>query len=154
MAILTGLWSGEVVEHHGDVYDMAPTVFAPCPVQQPRIPIWVGGYWPNKPPFRRAARWDGFFPGRLTLERRAKWTPTMIPPESIAEMVEYVARHRTSFEPFDVAVPGYTGISGTGDADVVATYEKAGATWWIENIHGFRGEFAAIRARIREGPPV
>src|SRR5262249_1271821 len=34
----------------------------PRPVQRPRIPVWCGGRWPNKAPFRRAARWDGGMP--------------------------------------------------------------------------------------------
>ena len=34
----------------------------PRPVQRPRIPVWVGGRWPAKAPFRRAARWDGVMP--------------------------------------------------------------------------------------------
>lgn len=40
--------------------------FQPTPVQQPRIPVWVAGRWPNRRPLRRAARWDGFFPIDLT----------------------------------------------------------------------------------------
>jgi alkanesulfonate monooxygenase SsuD/methylene tetrahydromethanopterin reductase-like flavin-dependent oxidoreductase (luciferase family) len=35
--------------------------FLPKPVQQPRIPIWVGGGWPGKP-IQRATRFDGFVP--------------------------------------------------------------------------------------------
>src|SRR5436190_1734028 len=44
---LTAFWAGE---------------FEPAPVQQPRIPIWVAGRWPNRRPVKRAVRWDGFFP--------------------------------------------------------------------------------------------
>src|SRR3954452_10056652 len=36
--------------------------FEPPPVQQPRIPIWIAGRYPNRRPLRRAAHWDGFFP--------------------------------------------------------------------------------------------
>jgi alkanesulfonate monooxygenase SsuD/methylene tetrahydromethanopterin reductase-like flavin-dependent oxidoreductase (luciferase family) len=38
------------------------TEFAPRPVQQPRIPVWIAARWPNRRPVRRAARWDGLFP--------------------------------------------------------------------------------------------
>ena len=34
----------------------------PLPVQQPRIPVWVGSRFPNRRPIRRAAQWDGWFP--------------------------------------------------------------------------------------------
>ena len=36
--------------------------FLPAPVQCPRIPLWVGGSWPDKAAMRRAARWDGAIP--------------------------------------------------------------------------------------------
>ena len=36
--------------------------FMPRAIQSPRVPVWVTGFWPNKPPMRRAARWDGVFP--------------------------------------------------------------------------------------------
>jgi hypothetical protein len=30
-----------------------------APVQQPRVPVFIGGTWPRQGPARRAARWDG-----------------------------------------------------------------------------------------------
>jgi alkanesulfonate monooxygenase SsuD/methylene tetrahydromethanopterin reductase-like flavin-dependent oxidoreductase (luciferase family) len=33
----------------------------PAPLQQPRIPIWLAGRYPNRRPLRRAARYDGYF---------------------------------------------------------------------------------------------
>src|SRR5689334_13471095 len=72
LELLTKLWSGEPVMHEGRFYTCRgdkgpndptpiPTPFLPRPVQ-PRIPVWVAGTWPKKPPFRRAARWDGVVP--------------------------------------------------------------------------------------------
>ena len=43
-----------LVEHWRD--------FAPPPVQQPRIPVWVAARYPNRRPLRRAVKWDGLFP--------------------------------------------------------------------------------------------
>jgi len=40
-----------------------------------------------------------------------------------------------------------------GGAAIVAPYVEAGATWWVESIHGYRGPFDEMRARIRQGPP-
>jgi len=60
--ILTGLWSGEPFCYQGKHYQLQEVRFLPRPIQQPRIPIWVAGWWPNKPPMRRAARWDGAVP--------------------------------------------------------------------------------------------
>ena len=33
--------------------------FLPRPVQEPRIPLWIGGGYPNRGPTERALRWDG-----------------------------------------------------------------------------------------------
>jgi alkanesulfonate monooxygenase SsuD/methylene tetrahydromethanopterin reductase-like flavin-dependent oxidoreductase (luciferase family) len=49
-------------QHEGQHFHLRDAHFLPAPVQTPRIPIWVGGFWPNKSPLRRAARWDGVFP--------------------------------------------------------------------------------------------
>ncbi len=62
--ILVGLLSGHKFSYSGEHHQIKETVFLPTPVQQPHIPIWVAGAWPNKRPFRRAARWDGVLPVR------------------------------------------------------------------------------------------
>ena len=46
----------------GEQFRIDEVVFQPTPLQRPRIPIWVAAIWPNRPPLRRAARWDGLFP--------------------------------------------------------------------------------------------
>ena len=53
--ILNGLWKGEPFSYKGKHYQISKMTFQPPVIQKPRIPIWVGGFWPNKAPFRRAA---------------------------------------------------------------------------------------------------
>ena len=152
LEILVGLWSGEAFAFEGEHYRLHEMTFRPTPVQQPRIPIWVGGWWPRKPPFRRAARWDGVHPGKLD---------GRLTTDEVREMVAYIVEHRTSAEPFDVAIPGATpGTDPAAGAAMVAAYEEAGANWWIEDCgpDSFGGNvqnwpFAAIEERIRQGPP-
>ncbi len=60
--ILDGLWSGGEFSYDGEHYKLAGAAFQPRPLQEPRIPVWCGGWWPNRRPFRRAARWDGVAP--------------------------------------------------------------------------------------------
>lgn len=60
--IITGLWTGEAFSYDGEHYTVEEAVLRPTPVQEPRIPIIVGGLWPNKKPFHRAASWDGTIP--------------------------------------------------------------------------------------------
>ena len=50
-------------------------------------------------------------------------------------------------EDFDVAVLGQ---SDRGDP---AAYERAGATWWLENLHDMRGSVDEVLALVTAGPP-
>ncbi|GLI26668.1 luciferase-like protein [Agromyces rhizosphaerae] len=56
--VIVRLWSGERVDHHGEHFTVDGVTLAAVPVQQPRVPIWVGG--DSAPAKRRAARWDGW----------------------------------------------------------------------------------------------
>jgi alkanesulfonate monooxygenase SsuD/methylene tetrahydromethanopterin reductase-like flavin-dependent oxidoreductase (luciferase family) len=145
LAILDRLWSGEIVTHHGQHYDVENVSLAPLPLQRPRIPIWIGGESP--PALRRAARWDGWLAPTTSPDGR----PIMDKdPERIAEMVAEIRRHRTTDAPFAVAVDGY---SDSGDPTLPHAYEAAGATWWLESIQGMRGSLDEMVARVEAGPP-
>lgn len=148
--ILTGLWSGEPFGYQGRHYQIQEgTVFLPRPVQQPRIPIWVAGMWPNKAPFRRAARWDGVFP----LSLNVNWDQS-IPPEEVQATLAYTQAQRGSDAPFDVLVAGETpGDDPIKASAIVRPYVAVGMTWWIENVTPQRGPLEAMRQRIRQGPP-
>ena len=56
LGLLDALWSGEPVTARGQYLTAVDVRMLPRPVQRPRIPVWVGGRWPAKAPFRRAAR--------------------------------------------------------------------------------------------------
>jgi hypothetical protein len=71
-------------------------------------------------------------------------------PGRIAEMVAEVRRHRMTDTPFAVAVDGY---SDPGDPTLPRAYEAAGATWWLESIHGMRGSVDEMMARVEAAPP-
>jgi F420-dependent oxidoreductase-like protein len=43
MEILTRLFTGEVVDYHGNVYSLAGAQLRPTPVQRPHPPLWIGG---------------------------------------------------------------------------------------------------------------
>jgi alkanesulfonate monooxygenase SsuD/methylene tetrahydromethanopterin reductase-like flavin-dependent oxidoreductase (luciferase family) len=146
LEVLTGLWSGETFSYDGKHYQVNEARFLPRPVQQPRIPIWVAGVWPNKKPFRRAARWDGICPigtggdGTLT-------------PEDYREMLVYMKQNRQSDAPFDVLAYGHTtGEDRAADADAVGPFAEAGVTWWQEGFD-WTHSVEQVRDRIRKGPP-
>lgn len=59
--VLTALLSGERVDHDGPHHQAKGVTFLPTATRPGGIPIWIGGRWPNEPPQRRAARFDGYF---------------------------------------------------------------------------------------------
>jgi alkanesulfonate monooxygenase SsuD/methylene tetrahydromethanopterin reductase-like flavin-dependent oxidoreductase (luciferase family) len=141
LAIMTGLWRGEPFSYQGVHYQVDQAQFLPAPVQVPRIPIWVAGIWPNKPPFRRAAQWDGVCPiGR-------DHVPT---PEDIQAMLGYTRQYRQDDTPLDVVLGSYERDAGDLD-DYLAEYTAAGVTWWLE-CFDWNDTLAEVRARIQRGP--
>jgi alkanesulfonate monooxygenase SsuD/methylene tetrahydromethanopterin reductase-like flavin-dependent oxidoreductase (luciferase family) len=150
LAILDGLWSGEPFSYEGAHHRVSGAHFLPRPVQKPRIPVWVAGRWPNRRPFRRAARWDGVFP---LFEGVGSGAMPM--PEMLAAAVDYSREHRPEDAgPFDVALESVSaGEDRSADAALAADYERAGLTWWIEALGWFRGPLEAMRDRVRRGPP-
>lgn len=163
LEILIGLWGGSQTDindrftYEGKHYTIRDTLLWPKPVQQPRPPIWVAGMWPNKPPFRRAAKWDGVFPIANSTDMRA------LTPDELRDIVAYVRQHRRSATPLDVIIGGDTpGEDRAQAVQKVAAYVKAGATWWHENLLPTRFGWnwgpppwpvEAMRERIRQGPP-
>ena len=149
---ITLLWSGEPVTFHGQHVTIDDVIMQPTPVQQPRVPIWIGGHWPRKAPGRRAARWDG-----AVLTTTGIWDQ---PPDPgvIAEMYDYIQAHRDNAGlgemPFELVVGGSTPNSAANARDTLGPLADAGATWWDERfpIHQV-GKFDAVRTRLEQGPP-
>lgn len=142
LELVTGLWSGEPVTHHGR-YTAEGAQLLPTPVQQPRIPIWIGGDSPAA--LRRAARWDGWIVG--TIDEQCRITK---PPERLAEQVATLRRHRAGTAPLEIAVDG---ASSAGDRALPDAYAQVGATWWLEAIFASRGSLEEMLARVSAGPP-
>jgi probable F420-dependent oxidoreductase len=146
--VLAGLWGGEPFSYAGQHYQVHDAQFLPRPLQEPRIPIWVGGIWPTRAPFRRAARWDGVFP-----HYRGPAGPAMMPPDALRELVSFVGEHRRAPEPFDVVLRNKAPSGDLArDAETAAGYAAAGLTWWLEGVEG-RPSLHDMRERIGAGPP-
>jgi probable F420-dependent oxidoreductase len=57
LAVMRRLWSGEMIEHHGEHFDLGPMQMSPAP--EAPVPVYVGGV--SKAALRRAAlRGDGW----------------------------------------------------------------------------------------------
>ena len=131
--VLRSLWSGAEVAHRGEHYTVDGVTLAPTPVQA-HIPVWIGGNRPAS--LRRAARWDGW------LADSADPTGMTLSPDDVARNVERIGRA----DSFDVAVLGQ---SDRGDP---SAYARAGATWWLENLHDTRGSVDDVLALVGQGP--
>jgi alkanesulfonate monooxygenase SsuD/methylene tetrahydromethanopterin reductase-like flavin-dependent oxidoreductase (luciferase family) len=157
LQILTGLWSGETFSYSGRYYQIQSTCFRPPPVQQPRIPIWVGGYWPHKRPLRRMARWDGMFPlfpAGDAQEQQERLQQTVAAVMNLRRAALPDAEER----PFDVIHGGATsGKNHDQDHAYIQGFARAGATWWLEwlapEYNGKTRSFEELRQRVLAGPP-
>lgn len=145
LQILNGLWQGLPFKFNAKHYKIKKTTFLPAAFQQPRIPIWVGGFWPHKAPFRRAAAWDGVIPlmenGFLRVE-------------DVHSILDFIRPLRLANTPFDFVVIGSSEVSREGliGAKKLTAFAQAGATWWLENLYPKRDSYIKLQARIRKGP--
>ena len=72
-------------------------------------------------------------------------------PSQVAEIRDFVSRHREGGQPFDIAVNGHSEPGGR--ALRLGQYAEAGLTWWLERFDP--GRFSAleqVRGRILAGP--
>ncbi len=145
LEILNGLWKGESLSFKGKHYKLSKMTFQPPCFQTPRIPIWVGGFWPNPAPFRRAAHWDGMIP----LKKNGWLTP-----DDVRMILEFVASHRKVDTSFDLAIIGSQNKvrDGLKGKQKVKAYMDAGATWWLESLYTSRNSLDKLLEVIRQGP--
>jgi alkanesulfonate monooxygenase SsuD/methylene tetrahydromethanopterin reductase-like flavin-dependent oxidoreductase (luciferase family) len=147
------LWSGEPVTFRGSHVIVDDVAFQPTPVQRPRVPVWVAGEWPAKPPMRRAARWDGAVP----LLVPAGGGPIRQPDAATVREIHgfltdcRIAAGRNG-EPFDLVLWGASpaGLAGAG---LVGPLAEAGATWWAEALWDDPAAAGPVLRRTDQGPP-
>lgn len=153
--VVTGLWRGEPLSYDGDYYTVEDAVVLPTPVQEPRIPIIVGGHWPNRKPIQRGARWDGIIPhyrgDGVVSEQGVEGLVRggdVDPEAEVREMLDYY-RGLTdgSGEVFLPADPPHRSSTW------LETCGELGATWVYTRPRDQSGEWALSMDLIREGPP-
>jgi alkanesulfonate monooxygenase SsuD/methylene tetrahydromethanopterin reductase-like flavin-dependent oxidoreductase (luciferase family) len=148
------LWSAESVTFWGNQITLDDVVFLPAPVQRPRVPIWVGGFWPNKAPMRRAARWDGAIPAMAGVEAAR-------PPQvsEVRELVLFLRRCRAenglADKSFDIVIGGMSPTGPAAGHDVIGPLADLGVTWWDERMPWGDDleRTEPILRRIEHGPP-
>lgn len=151
LEVITGLWKGEAYSFEGDHFTVEEAVMRPTPVQEPRIPIVAGCWWPNKKPFHRGAEWEGIMPNWESLFGRGDHAGE--PEVELRAMLEYY--YEIAEDPGEIVLP----VDPVGaSAEYVEACEELGATWLLTT-HANEiypetesDEFSLIE-QIRQGPP-
>jgi len=130
LEILRLLWTGEMVEYHGEHYDFGKIQMSPAPPRP--VPIYIGGH--TMPGLRRAARHgDG-------------WSSAMLPAKKLLELVATLKGLRVEYgkadEPFEIQ-----GVcTDVFDADGYRRLEEGGVTdvitvpWILRGVPMWGGE--------------
>lgn len=111
IGILRRLWSGEMVEHHGEFYDFDRLEMNPSPPS--RIPIWIGGI--SDAALRRAARNDG-------------WLSDLQTTAEIADCIARVRAYRADTERAGAPLEVMASASDAFDLDGYRRLGDAGVT--------------------------
>jgi hypothetical protein len=157
--VLTGLWTGEPFSYDGEHFTVEDAILRPTPVQEPRIPIVIGGWWPFKKPFQRAARWDGMIPQWPSKFIGESWVADMgdhmqrvIPDEPAheAEVSDMVAYYEAQCDdPGEVILPVDVPAA---PPDFPEFCESLGATWLLHDPLEADATTEENVERIRGGP--
>jgi probable F420-dependent oxidoreductase len=149
--VLTGLWTGKPFSYSGTFFRVSEVICLPQPVQRPRIPIWIGGAYPNPGPLRRAARWDGACLYKAVELGSAKDSDESLSPEEIGKLRRFVEQNRPSLASYDIVAGGPERKQDTDDErDRIRRLAEAGATWFNEWIPP--GEPDTMLSCIARGP--
>jgi alkanesulfonate monooxygenase SsuD/methylene tetrahydromethanopterin reductase-like flavin-dependent oxidoreductase (luciferase family) len=135
--IIAGLWTGEPFGFDGAHFRISKVTFLPVPVQRPRIPIWIGGGFPNPGAAHRAARWDGSMLYRTDGG------------ELDAADVRAI-RTAAGDRPYDIMVGASRSTDPEVDVERLRALEVEGATWASEYIPV--QDLDAMREIVDRGP--
>jgi alkanesulfonate monooxygenase SsuD/methylene tetrahydromethanopterin reductase-like flavin-dependent oxidoreductase (luciferase family) len=150
--LIRALWAGER-GYHGQHYQYQTGRMdlsaAATPVQSP-IPLWVVGVWPRPRSMRRVLRCDGIVP-QFDLGGREGG------PDDARAALAWLTDHGAD-PGLDLVIDGETPAGDpAGAAELVASWARAGCTWWLESRWGsddsLAERIAATTERISAGPP-
>ena len=111
LEVLRKLWTGEVVEHHGEFFDVPSLEMLPAPSEP--IRVHVGGT--SEAALRRAARNDG-------------WVSDLHTIEELAAIRQQIERYREEYERTDVPFSVYGSARDAWDLDGYRRMHDAGVT--------------------------
>jgi alkanesulfonate monooxygenase SsuD/methylene tetrahydromethanopterin reductase-like flavin-dependent oxidoreductase (luciferase family) len=122
LTVIDGLWRQDEFSFEGEFYRLDAVTLRPRPVQQPRIPIWIGGAFTHRRPLERALRWDGSCLYRID---PPDWEDMR--PQDVRSL-----RERRG-DGFDIVIGGRRRDDDeAAERELLAALDEAGATWWNE----------------------
>lgn len=145
--MITGLWSGEAFTYHGKYYTVEDVTFLPKPIQQPRIPIWVGGE--STGALKRVSRYDGWVIGGPAPSASFKGFSL----EQVSRAVQKIRNYRNTNEPFDLVYMMDFPEEDQLLEETVQKAESVGVTWMLEGIYGLRYSAEQALKRVMISPP-
>ena len=111
LEVLRKLWTGEVVEHHGEFFDVPPLEMLPAPTKP--VPVHVGGT--SEAALRRAARNDG-------------WVSDLHTIEELAAIRAQIERYREEYDRTHVPFSMFGSARDAWDIDGYRRVHEAGVT--------------------------
>src|SRR5262249_46784278 len=127
LEVITRVWRGEPFSFNGEFFNIHDVQMLPKPVQQPRIPIWVGGGYPYSGPVDRALRWDG----SCLYKQNGHW----LQPEDVRDLRQRVIAQRGTAGGYDITIGG---TARWDDENKQRAYLESiapeGVTWWHEYV--------------------
>lgn len=141
--IIDRLWTGQPVTYAGRHYQLDGLQLQPTPVQQPRIPIWIGGDLMHTGVRSRLARWDG-----SCAYSSARQIMTAA---DVHDTIGLVERERGMRDGYDICMGGSSRRPDPEEERAhIRSVAEAGATWWVEWVAP--GEVETAREAIGRGP--
>jgi len=144
LAIVASALRGTPVSFDGEHYRVRTQVALDEPAD---VPIWVAGTWPNKKPFRRAARFDGMYAMKVGFTEP-------LTPQDVAAMSSYIKAYRDDDRTFNLAVGANTTNDKARDRARAAALREPGANWWLDGTLTTFEDLKSLRSRLNAGPPV
>ena len=142
------LWRDEVIEFHGEFFDFEPVMFEPKPIQQPGIPLVIGG--DGAAALRRAATVGaGWIPMNHSIEQL---------PASIAKIAELRERAgvegqvEVTFMPGDASLETIERLAEAGVGRVIVRPWTSSRNA-LEGIAGFAAEQLATASSFEPSAP-
>lgn len=156
--ILHGLWKGQPFTHDGKHYKIKENKFVhqpPKPLHHDRVPIWMVGALGHEKSMRRVLKCDGLLPTKLDPSSTGPVDKPLFSPADLRDAIAWIKANRTATTPFDIVMEAPFGADPAKEAEIMAPWQEAGATWWIDSMWMAENNDDGkrkVRERIELGP--